>query len=162
MTDILNTVETETVKLETEAKAEVVKIETEAKAEVAKIEPEAHSLFAGAKLELGKIEADIKHVEAAVAADVKTVVHGLAHLFEHATPAVVPAVTVAPVAAVAPVSTQTFPTTLNAQAITIPNAAEYAGAPKNNPAPQTLAASGKSRYAADGLTIDWFATHPRK
>jgi len=44
----------------------------------------------------------------------------------------------------------------------IPNAAEYAGAPKNNPAPQTLAPSGRSRYAADGLTIDWFATHPRK
>lgn len=31
----------------------------------------------------------------------------------------------------------------------------------NAPAPQTTDGAGKNRYSEDGLTIDWFATHPR-
>lgn len=32
----------------------------------------------------------------------------------------------------------------------------------NQPAPQTLGPSGRSRYTrVDALEIDWFATHPR-
>jgi hypothetical protein len=42
------------------------------------------------------------------------------------------------------------------------NPNEYCdGVGKTTPAPGTTLPSGENKYAKDGLTQDWFATHPR-
>lgn len=68
-------------------------------------------------------------------------------------------VTLAPQSTAVNVAEAATPTVVAATPIPRP---EYAGKPKNNPAPQTRLANGNPRYAADGLTQDWFDTHPKK
>lgn len=122
-------------KIEDEAK----KIETAIAVEVKEIASEVY--FDAAKVEHAvvneaeKIYADVKDFLTPTAAPVE--------------PVVAADKTPAPQTAVAPTSQE-------------PSQAGYSGVPKTNPSVQTLAPTGKSRYKADGLTIDWYDTHPRE
>lgn len=117
--------------------------------------------------EVTAAETLVEKVEAELKAELKDVVEKFEHLIHPAAGAVT---AIEASATVAGNTTETLapsaPATVVAPVVPAPAAAPvvngYRGVPKTNATKSTLLPNGTPRYAADGLTQDWFATHPKK